>query len=124
MRHQFGDGSCIDADMVILATGVRPELELAKMAGCDIGRWAILVNEKMETSVEDVYALGDCVESQDLILQANTISHLGTTAVRESKTLARTITGKKSNFNPVLNAMVSKVGKLEFGAVGLTSSFA
>ena len=39
----------------------------------------------METSVEDVYALGDCVESQDLILQANTISHLGTTAVRESK---------------------------------------
>ena len=123
-KAYFGDGSCIDADMVILATGVRPELELAKMAGCDIGRWAILVNEKMETSVEDVYALGDCVESQDLILQANTISHLGTTAVRESKTLARTITGKKSNFNPVLNAMVSKVGKLEFGAVGLTSSFA
>ena len=123
-KAYFGDGSCIDADMVILATGVRPELKLAKMAGCDIGRWAILVNEKMETSVEDVYALGDCVESQDLILQANTISHLGTTAVRESKTLARTITGKKSNFNPVLNAMVSKVGKLEFGAVGLTSSFA
>ena len=122
-KAYFGDGSCVNADMVILATGVRPELELAKMAGCDIGRWAILVNEKMETSVEDVYALGDCVESRDLILQANTISHLGTTAVRESKTLARTITGKKANFYPVLNAMVSKAGKLEFGAVGLTSSF-
>lgn len=120
----FGDGTCIDADMVILATGVRPELELAKMAGCEIGRWAILVNERMETSVEDVYAVGDCVESQDLILGANTISHLGTTAVRQSKTLARTITGRKSKFNPVLNSMVSKVGKLEFGAVGLTTSFA
>lgn len=120
----FGDGTCIDADMVILATGVRPELELAKMVGCDIGRWAILVNEKMETSVEDVYAVGDCVESQDLILGGNTISHLGTTAVRQAKTLARTITGKKSKFNPVLNSMVSKVGKLEFGAVGLTTSFA
>ena len=82
-----------------------------------------LVNEKMETSVEDVYALGDCVESRDLILQANIISHLGTTVVRESKTLAHTITGKKDNFYPVLNAMVSKAGKLEFGAVGLTSSF-
>ena len=67
-KAYFGDGSCIDADMVILATGVRPELKLAKMAGCDIGRWAILVNEKMETSVEDVYALGDCVESHLPIL--------------------------------------------------------
>lgn len=113
-----------DADMVILATGVRPELELAKMAGCEIGRWAIKVNEKMETSVEDIYAVGDCVESVDLILGSNTISQLGTTAVRQSKTLARTITGKKSKFNPVLNAMVTKVGKLEFGAVGLTTSFA
>ena len=52
-KAYFGDGSCIDADMVILATGVRPELKLAKMAGCDIGRWAILVNEKMETSIGD-----------------------------------------------------------------------
>lgn len=120
----FGDQQLIDADMVILATGVRAELELARMAGCEIGRWAILVNDRMETSVEDVYAVGDCVESKDLILGSNTISQLGTTAVRESKTLARTICNKKSKFNPVLNSMVSKVGELEFGAVGYTTSFA
>ena len=120
----FDDSKTVDADMVILATGVRPELELAKMAGCEIGRWAIIVNERMESSVEDVYAVGDCVECKDLILGSNTISQLGTTAVRQSKTLARTITGKKSKFNPVLNSMVSKVGNLEFGAVGYTSSFA
>ncbi len=111
-------------DMVILATGVRPELELAKMIGCDIGRWAILVDESMKTSVEDVYAVGDCVESYDAILQSNTISQLGTTAVRQAKTCAQTITGRKSKFNPVLNSMVTKVGKLEFGAVGLTTHFA
>ena len=120
----FGDEEIYDADMVIMATGVRAELDLARMAGCEIGRWAILVNDRMETSVEDVYAVGDCVESKDLILGSNTISQLGTTAVRESKTLARTICGKKSKFNPVLNSMVSKVGKLEFGAVGYTTSFA
>ena len=120
----FGDEELYDADMVIMATGVRPELELAEMAGCNIGRWAVIVNDRMETSVEDVYAVGDCVESRDLILGSNTISHLGTTAVRQSKTLARTICGKKSKFNPVLNSMVSKVGKLEFGAVGYTTSFA
>ena len=120
----FGDEELYDADMVIMATGVRAELDLARMAGCEIGRWAILVNDRMETSVEDVYAVGDCVESKDLILGSNTISQLGTTAVRESKTLARTICNKKSKFNPVLNSMVSKVGKLEFGAVGYTTSFA
>lgn len=120
----FGDGTCIDADIVILATGVRPELDLAKMAGCDVGRWAIVVDEKMETSVPDIYAVGDCVETKDLILGSNTISQLGTTAVRQSKTAARSITGRKANFNPVLNAMVSKIGSLEFGAVGFTTSFA
>ena len=120
----FGDEELIDADMVILAAGVRAELDLARMAGCEVGRWAILVNDRMETSVEDVYAVGDCVESKDLILGFNTISQLGTTAVRESKTLARTICNKKSKFNPVLNSMVSKVGNLEFGAVGYTTSFA
>ncbi len=120
----FGDGTCIAADMVILATGVKPELKLAEMAGCEIGRWAIIVDEKMQTSVSDIYAVGDCVESKDLILGSNTISHLGTTAVRQSKTVARSITGKKSKFKPVLNSMVSKVGKLEFGAVGYTTSFA
>ena len=123
-RACFGDEEVYDTDMVIMATGVRPELDLAKMAGCNIGRWAIIVNDRMETSVEDVYAVGDCVESRDLILGSNTISHLGTTAVRQSKALARTICGKKSKFNPVLNSMVSKVGELEFGAVGYTTSFA
>lgn len=112
------------ADMVILATGVRPELELAKMIGCEIGKWAILVDESMQTTVEDVYAVGDCVESYDAILQSNTISQLGTTAVRQAKTCAQTIAGKKSKFYPVLNSMVTKVGKLEFGAVGLTTHFA
>lgn len=120
----FGDETEVSADMIILATGVRPELKLAKMAGCNIGRWAITVNEKMETSIPDIYAVGDCVESYDAILKSNTISPLGTTAVRQAKTAAQSITGKKSKFNPVLNSMVSKVGKLEFGAVGLTTSFA
>ena len=120
----FDDGTEADADMVILATGVRAELDLAKMAGCDCGRWAVLVNDRMATSVPDIYAVGDCVESYSAILRSNTVSQLGTTAVRQAKTLAQTLAGKRSRFNPVLNSMVSIVGKLEFGAVGLTRSFA
>ena len=114
----FDDGTEVDAEMIILSTGVRAELTLANMIGCETGRWGIIVSEQMETSVEDVYAVGDCVESFSAILKANTISQLGTTAVRQAKTLAKTITGRKSKFNPVLNSMVTKVGRLEFGAVG------
>ena len=120
----FDDGTEVDADMVVLATGVRAELDLAKMAGCDCGRWAVLVNDRMATSVPDIYAVGDCVESYSAILRSNTVSQLGTTAVRQAKTLAQTLAGKRSRFNPVLNSMVTKVGDLEFGAVGLTRSFA
>jgi NADH oxidase (H2O2-forming) len=119
----FGDEE-LEADMVILATGVRPEIAMAKMAGCDIGRWAIEVNEKMQTSVPNIYAVGDCVEVFDAITGHNTQSPLGSTAVRQSKIAAKNIVGMKAEFKPVLNSMVSKIGNLEFGAVGLTTILA
>ncbi|MGB9936256.1 MAG: FAD-dependent oxidoreductase [Methanobacterium sp.] len=112
------------ADMVIMATGVRPQTKLAQMAGCELGRWAILVNEKMQTSVPNIYAVGDCVEVIDAITGHNTQSPLGTTAVRQGKIAAKNIVGIEAEFKPVLNSMVSKIGGLEFGAVGVTRTFA
>lgn len=117
----FGE-EVIDTDMVIMATGIRPQIKLAKMAGCEIGRWAILVNEKMQTSIPNIYAVGDCVEVFDAISKQNTQSPLGTTAVRQGKIAAKNIVGIKAEFKPVLNAMVSKIGDLEFGAVGSTKA--
>lgn len=114
----------IDTDMVILATGIRPIIKLAKMAGCNIGRWAILVNEKMQSSIPNIYAVGDCVEVYDAITGQNTQSTLGSTAVRQGKIAAKNIVGLNAEFQPVLNSMVSKIGKLEFGAVGITKSWA
>lgn len=119
----FGDEER-EADMVILATGVRPETKLAKMAGAELGRWAIVVNEKMQTSVPNIYAVGDCVEVYDAITGHNTQSPLGSTAVRQAKIAAKNIVGIDAAFRPVLNSMVSKIGALEFGAVGLTKTAA
>jgi len=114
----------LPADMIIMATGVRPETKLAKMAGCELGRWAVKVNEQMQTSIPNIYAVGDCVEVTDAITGHPTQSPLGSTAVRQAKIAARNIVGKSSKFKPVLNAMVSKIGELEFGSVGLTESTA
>jgi len=117
-------GEVIDTDMVIMATGIRPQIELAKMAGCNIGKWAIEVNEKMQTSISNIYAAGDCVEVFDAITGQNTQSPLGTTAVRQGKIAAKNIVGASAEFKPVLNAMVSLIGELEFGAVGSTEVIA
>jgi NADH oxidase (H2O2-forming) len=110
----------MDADLVILSTGVRPSIELAKQAGCEIGDMGVVVNEKMETSVSNIYAVGDCVEVHDGITGQKTLSPFGTTAVRQGKVAAKNLSGQNAVFRPVLNSVVSKIGELEVGAVGLT----
>jgi NADH oxidase (H2O2-forming) len=119
----FGD-KIVDADMVIMATGVRPQTKLAEIAGCELGKMAIRVNEKMQTSIPNIYAVGDCVEVLDAITGEYTQSMLGTAAVRQGKIAAKNIVGIGGKFKPVLNSMVSKVGNLEFGAVGITKTLA
>jgi len=114
----------IEADLVIMATGVRPETHLAEYVGCELGKWAIKVNEKMETSIPGIYAVGDCVEVTDAITGHPTQSPLGSTAVRQAKIAAKNIVGLAVEVEPVLNATVAKIGALEFGAVGLTKSVA
>jgi NADH oxidase (H2O2-forming) len=114
-----GDES-IDADLVILSTGVRPSIDLAKQAGCEIGNMGVIVNDKMQTSVPNIYSVGDCVEVHDGITGQKTLSPFGTTAVRQGKVAAKNLAGKESIFRPVLNSVVSKIGELEVGAVGLT----
>ena len=114
----------IEADLVIMATAVRPETHLAEYLGCELGKWAIKVNEKMETSIPGIYAVGDCVEVTDAITGHPTQSPLGSTAVRQAKIAAKNIVGLAVEVEPVLNATVAKIGALEFGAVGLTKSVA
>jgi len=110
-----------EADMVIMATGVRPNIELAKKAGCKIGKFAIEVNEKMQTSIPNIYAVGDCVEVVDFITGEKTLSPFGTTAVRQGKVAGKNIAGIDARFYPVLNSAVSKIGELEIGGTGLTA---
>jgi len=118
------DGKEQAADMVILSTGVRSQIELAESIGCELGQFAIKVNDHMETSVENVYAAGDCVEVVDAITGNITLSPLGTTAVRQGIVIAKNITGHDVSFKPVLNSTVSQIGDMEMGAVGLTQQAA
>jgi nitrite reductase (NADH) large subunit len=63
---RFKDGTEVEADLVVMAAGVRPNVQLAKKTGIETNR-AILVNDYMETSVPNIYALGECVEHRGMI---------------------------------------------------------
>lgn len=112
------------ADMIILPSNKVPATALARQAGCEIGDFAVKVNEYLETSVEDIYAIGDCVEVKSHITGMQTVSPAGTTAVRQAMILANNLTGKKLTFDPVVNTVVSKLGNYYYAACGITESFA
>jgi nitrite reductase (NADH) large subunit len=63
---RFKDGTEVKADLVVMAAGVRPNIQLAKESGIDTNR-AILVNDFMETSVANIYAIGECVEHRGMV---------------------------------------------------------
>nr|WP_245805895.1 nitrite reductase large subunit NirB [Bacillus alkalicellulosilyticus] len=63
---RFKDGTETSADLVVMAVGVRPNVQLAKESGIETNR-AIVVNDFLETSIEDVYAVGECVEHRETV---------------------------------------------------------
>lgn len=114
----------ISADVIILPNIKVPSTSLAKMAGCEIGDFAVKINEYLETSVEDIYAIGDCVEVKSHITGTQTYSPAGTTAVRQAMILANNLTGNRITFEPVVNTVVSQVGNYYYASCGITESFA
>ncbi|MGE1103913.1 nitrite reductase large subunit NirB [Peribacillus simplex] len=65
-RVRFKDGTELEADLVVMAAGVRPNIQLAKESGIDTNR-AIIVNDYLETSIPNIYAVGECVEHHGIV---------------------------------------------------------
>ncbi|MDO7788628.1 FAD-dependent oxidoreductase [Desulforamulus aquiferis] len=101
------DKGAIDADAVILAVGVRPNVGLARDAGITIGETgAIVVNEYMQTSDSDIYALGDCVENTHLLTGKKVLAPMATYANRQGRVVGDNVTGGSSTFKGVLGTGV------------------
>lgn len=125
VREVVVAGERIPADMVVVATGVRGNVELAEKAGIALGETRLIkVNARMETNIKDVYACGDCVESIHLVTKRPTVCQLGTTAVRQARVAGINAAGGYAIFPGVLGASVTKLFEMEIGTVGLTESAA
>ena len=69
--------------MVVLASGVKEDLDMAINAGIHIGKWGIKTNASMETNIKDIYAAGDCIETVSLIDHRPTMMQLSFAAFRQ-----------------------------------------
>ena len=121
--NNTGKEEKIDTDLLIISTGTKPEISLAKTAGCKIGKTGyIIVNEKSETSVENVYAVGDCTEYKDFITKKPLSIGLGSIAVRQG--IAAGINAAGGDYRlpqGVLQTCTSEFFGMEIAAVGPTS---
>ncbi|MCL6479446.1 MAG: FAD-dependent oxidoreductase [Peptococcaceae bacterium] len=110
----------LDADMVIVAVGVRPNVDLAVKAGLKTGvTGAIEVNRHLQTSDPDIYAVGDCVENFHLVSGKKVYIPLASYANRQGRVAGDNVTGRKSEFKGVLGTSVLKVLGWNAGRTGL-----
>jgi len=113
----------LEADLVLLAIGVKPNTGLAKDAGLDIGNTGgIAVNPHLQTSDPDIYAGGDCVENVHLVTGQKILAPLGSTANKHGRVIGTNITGGDETFPGVLGTSIAKVFDYNVGRVGLSQS--
>ncbi len=121
-RVMVGD-SGIDADVVLLSLGVKPNVSLAKEAGLTIGvTGGLAVNEYLRTSDPDIYAGGDCVEVTNLITRKQTLVPMGSTANKHGRVIGTNITGGSETFPGVVGTAAVKVFDLNAGRTGLNET--
>ncbi len=99
-------GAEVDFDILVVAVGVRPNISLLKDIGADCGR-AIKVNEKCQTSIEDIYAAGDCTESYDISADTNRVLALLPNAYMQGETAGVNMGGGEKVYDNAIpmNAM-------------------
>lgn len=117
------DGRRIFSDLVILAMGVRPNIDLALEAGIRSSRNGIEVDKYMKTSAEDVYAAGDVIDTLSAITGESFPGRLGGNAVVQSKVAAINALGGDRVYPGVVNPSATKVFGVSFGMAGFTERY-
>lgn len=114
------DEPSLQADMVVLAIGVTPDTALAKSAGLALGiKGSILVNDRMETSVPDIYAAGDAVQVRHAVTGQDALISLAGPANKQGRIIADNICGMDSRYTGSQGSSVVKVFSMTAAATGV-----
>lgn len=115
----------IQSDLVVMAIGVTPETKLAKDAGLDLARnGAIQVNENMETSAADIYAVGDAVEVKHFVTGQKTWIALAGPANKQGRIVADRICGRDSSFSGSQGSSIIKLFDMTAASTGVNEKMA
>lgn len=120
---KLADGTVLQADGIVFATGVRPDLRLAKQAGLATEK-GIVVDGRMKTSDSRVYAVGDAVQVKDGATGEGILPLIGTLAMRQAMVAAANIAGRPMELPPLAAWGVSEIFGLHWGSVGWTEEAA
>lgn len=121
LRVLMKDESFIDTDAVIMAVGVTPETTLAKEAGIKTEiKGAIIVNDKMETSLEDIYAVGDAVQIQHGVTGKSAVISLAGPANKQGRIAADNICGYESHYQGSMGSSIIQLFDMTVASTGLT----
>ena len=119
------DAPSLFADMVIMAVGVTPDTSLAKSAGLELGmRGSIVVNERMETSDKNIYAVGDAVMVRHAVSGSNVLLSLAGPANKQGRIAADNICGVNSTYKGSMGSSVLKFFSLTAACTGLSEAAA
>ena len=119
------DADSLHADLVVLAIGVTPDTVLAKEAGLALGvKDSIVVNDRMETSVPDIYAVGDAVLVKHSVTGQDALISLAGPANRQGRIAADNICGKDSRYSGSQGSSVIKVFDLTAAVTGVNETAA
>ncbi len=117
---ELADGSTLNADIVVLAVGVTPENTLAKKIGLELGvKGAIKANAKMETSIPDIYAVGDAVQVKHFITEQDSVIALAGPANKQGRIVADNICGLNSEYKGSQGSSVIKLFEMTVATTGI-----
>ncbi len=116
-------GKEISTELVLVSIGIRPNVELAESSGLKLGpTGAIAVNKRMETSIPDIYAAGDCAESIDRITGKPVWVPLGSTANKQGRVAGENAAGGNSEHEGILKTGITKIFEMTAARTGLSGS--
>lgn len=119
------DDELVRTDMVLMAVGVTPETTLAKKAGLSLGlKNAIVVNDKMETSAADIYAVGDAVMVKHYVTGNDAVIALAGPANKQGRIAADNICGFESHYKGSMGSSVLKLFDMTVASTGITEKTA
>lgn len=110
--------------LIVFAVGMKPSIEIFRNTKLEIGKTGIIVNERMETNIPNVYAVGDCVEYFNAITGKIGLGKLATNAVPMGKLVAKNILNDNRKYEGFYNGAATKVMNYFIGSTGLTEKAA